>query len=197
MPETVKAERIIEGADYQGVRVRFQGRLGRAHIAMQLDVAFGDVVFPCAVPIEYPAMLDFPRPRLLSYTMESTVAEKFEVMIKLGVLNSRMKDFFDIWWLSQHSDFDGETLAAAISKTFHKRGTAISPEPVCLTAAFAEQPGKASQWKGFIRKNRMQNVPSQLEEIIGGIAVFLGPVVKVLVQKVPFRKAWQAPGPWR
>lgn len=196
-PDTVKAERIIEGADYEGVRVRFQSSLGRARVSMQLDVAFGDVVFPSAILAEYPGMLDFPRPRLLGYTKESTVAEKLEAMVKLGVLNSRMKDFFDIWWLSQHSDFDGRRLGVAISKTFSKRETKIPLEPICLTAAFAGEPGRESQWKGFIRKNRLQNVPGRLEEVVGGIAIFLGPIIDALARGKSFGGRWHGPGPWR
>ena len=193
----MKAERIIEGADYEGVRVRFQGKLGRARVSMQLDVAFGDVVFPSAIVAEYPVMLDFPRPRLLSYTKESTVAEKLEAMVKLGILNSRMKDFFDIWWLSQHSDFDGRRLGTAISKTFSKRQTRIPPEPVCLTPVFAEEPGKESQWKGFIRKSRLQNAPQDLAEVIEGIATFLVPVIDSLARGKSFKGTWRACGPWR
>jgi len=86
-PETVEAERIAEDADYEGVRVYFQGNLGSARASMQLDVAFGDVVVPGTKTIEYPTIIEMPPPVLTGYSMESTVAEKFEAMVKLGYLN--------------------------------------------------------------------------------------------------------------
>jgi len=99
-PSGIEGERITEDADYGGVRVRFRGSLGTAHITMQLDIGFGDMVIPAADSLEYPTILDLPAPKLRGYTKESTIAEKFEAMVKLGILNSRMKDFFDIWLLS-------------------------------------------------------------------------------------------------
>jgi len=96
----VKGERIAEAADYERVRIRFRASLDSARIQMQLDIGFEDVVVPSAVPTIYPTILDLPAPRLLAYSKETAVAEKFEAMVKLGELNSRMKDFFDIWLLS-------------------------------------------------------------------------------------------------
>lgn len=102
-PTTVKTERIKEDADYEGVRVRFVGLLGKARVAMQIDVGFGDVVTPGAVDITYPALLDFPAPSLSGYPRETVVAEKFQAMVYLRTLNSRMKDFYDVWLLAGSS----------------------------------------------------------------------------------------------
>lgn len=118
---SVEAERIVEDADYAGVRVRFRGTLGTARITMQLDIGFGDVVVPKPEVVHYPAILDFPAPCLRGYSRESAVAEKFEAMVKLGVLNSRVKDFFDIWLLSRQFDFDGTIMAQALTETFVTR----------------------------------------------------------------------------
>ena len=115
---TVEAERIAEGADYEGIRVRFRGSLDTARIVMQLDIGFGDIVIPSPEPTNCPTLLDLPAPRLRGYSRESTIAEKFEAMVKLGILNSRMKDFFDIWLMLHQFDFEGPILAEAISKTF-------------------------------------------------------------------------------
>ena len=114
-PSTVKSERIREDADYEGVRIRFDGLLARARIAMRLDVGIGDVMVPVPVEIAYPTLLDMPAPRLKGYPRETAIAEKFEAMVKLGTLNSRMKDFYDIWLLSRQFDFDGPTLGEAVS----------------------------------------------------------------------------------
>ena len=127
---------------------------------------------------------------------ESTIAEKFEAMVKLSALNSRMKDFFDIWLLSRQFDFEGQMLAAAIEKTFSKRGTDIQSEPIALTNSFAGDPAKVTQWRGFIRKNRLTNVPQDFGEVTKAIAVFLGPVAKILAAEKPFEATWKASGPW-
>ncbi len=99
--KSVVGQRIAEEADYEGVRVRFRGNLGNARITMQVDVGFGDVIVPRPAEVDYPTLLDLPAPRLLGYSRESAIAEKFEAMVKLGTLNSRMEDFFDIWLLSR------------------------------------------------------------------------------------------------
>ena len=159
---TIEAERIAEDADYEGIRVRFRGSLDTARIVMQLDIGFGDIVIPSPEPTNYPTLLDLPAPQLRGYSRESTIAEKFEAMVKLGILNSRMKDFFDIWLMSRQFDFKGPILSEAISKTFSTRGTNIQSEPIALTNSFAEDAAKAAQWRGFLRKNRLVDVPQNL-----------------------------------
>jgi len=89
------------------VCVRLQGNLGNARVSLQIDIGFGDVIVPGPSKIKYPVLLDFPLPELYGYSMESVIAEKFEAMIKRGILNSRMKDFCDIWMLSRTFNFQG------------------------------------------------------------------------------------------
>ncbi|NQT29965.1 MAG: nucleotidyl transferase AbiEii/AbiGii toxin family protein, partial [Candidatus Saganbacteria bacterium] len=115
-PETVKGQKIKEDADYEGVRVKFKGFLGRSRIVMQVDMGFGDIVYPKPEPINYPVILDFPRPHLKGYPVESMVSEKFEAMVKLGLLNSRMKDFYDIWLMMRQFNFDGLKLVEALKR---------------------------------------------------------------------------------
>lgn len=105
--ETITAERIKEGADYEGIRVTFSGYLGNAKVPIQIDIAFGDAVTPEPKLAEYPTMLGLPRPKLLAYPVETFVSEKFEAMIKLGIANSRMKDLHDVRSLSRYFGFDG------------------------------------------------------------------------------------------
>ncbi len=130
---SIRGERITEDAKYEGVRIRFHRSLDTARFTMQLDIGFGDVVIPAPDSLEYPTILDLPAPNLYGYNKESTIAEKFEAMVKFGALNSRMKDFFDIWLLSRQFDFEGSRLAAAIEKTFSTRRTDIQLEPIALT----------------------------------------------------------------
>ncbi|HEY5869491.1 MAG TPA: nucleotidyl transferase AbiEii/AbiGii toxin family protein [Candidatus Tectomicrobia bacterium] len=196
-PESVAGERIVEDADYAGVRVRFRGILGTARITMQLDIGFGDVIVPQPVPIEYPTILPLPAPRLRGYSRESAIAEKFEAMVKLGMLNSRMKDFFDVWLLAHQFDFEGRILTTAIAQTFATRRTVVPAEPIALTDAFAADTGKQSQWQSFIRRSRLQHAPDSLVDVVTTLAVFLRPITKALASREVFEHVWQAPGPWR
>lgn len=195
--DEVRGERITEDADYEGVRIKFRGKLGAARISMQVDIGFGDVVVPPAAPIAYPTMLDLPIPHLLGYSMESTIAEKFEAMVKLGILNSRMKDFFDIWFLAHRFNFSGHTLQKAVKATFFTRSTDLPTFPVAFTPDFSGDPVKDAQWKAFVRKNRLGHISKDFQEIISDIAAFLGPLVENLTSNMPFTSSWKAPGPWR
>ena len=148
-PTSIRSERITEGADYEGVRVRFRGALGTARIHMRIDIGFGDVVYPRAEAANLPTILDFPAPRLLCYSRESAIAEKFEAMVKLGTMNSRMKDFYDIWALSRQFEFNGPELAEAIRLTFERRGTALPSAVDAFTGPFVSD--KQVQWSAFRR----------------------------------------------
>lgn len=195
-PASVSGERIAEEAEYEGVRVRFQGSLGMARVSMQMDVGFGDVVVPGPVTADYPTILALPAPRIRGYTRESLIAEKFHTMVLRGLLNSRMRDFFDVWVLSRQFDFEGEVLAAAVRETFARRGLAVDPRPVALTDELATDGTKAAQWRGFLRKGRLEGAPSELAEVVTGIAGFLGPVARALHGERAFTDRWDAPGPW-
>ncbi len=193
---SLKAMRIKEDADYEGVRLRFEGRLDRTKIPMQIDMGFGDVVVPAAREISYPTLLDFPGPRLKGYPRETAVAEKFEAMVKLGTLNSRIKDFFDIWLVAQHFDFDGPLLARAITSTFRNRKTPIEPVPVALTSEFAESPAAETQWRAFLRRSKFTNAPERFGDIVAAIAAFQLPVAGGTISG-NFDQDWIAPGPWK
>ena len=192
----IDAERIAEDADYEGIRIRFRGSLDTARFVIQLDIGFGDIIVPSPELMNYPTILDLPAPQLRGYSRESTIAEKFEAMVKLGILNSRMKDFFDIWLLSHQFDFEGAILAEAITKTFSTRGTKIPAEPLALTDAFAEDTTKATQWRGFVRRNRLSEAPKDFSEIIVSIGAFLKPISESLAGGRVFKSIWKAPGPW-
>jgi hypothetical protein len=126
---SVTAARIMEDVGYSGVRVRIRGNLSNARVSLQVDVGFGDVIVPGPRKVTYPVLLDFPPPELKGYSMESTIAEKFHAMVKRGILNSRMKDFHDIWMLSRTFDFQGAMLARAVEKTFANRETPVPTRP--------------------------------------------------------------------
>jgi len=189
-PATIKGERIAEAAEYEGVRIRFRATLDSARIQMQLDIGFGDVVVPTAVPTIYPTILDLPAPHLLAYSKETAVAEKFEAMVKLGELNSRMKDFFDIWLLSRSFDFDGSRLCEAIEMTFKRRRTTLpKAEPIALTPEFFGNSQKQTQWAGFVRRMKLRDVPS-LGDIVDGLREFLMPPMRALSRSEHFDLKW-------
>jgi hypothetical protein len=196
-PETVRGVRITEDAEYGGVRARLRGGLGNARVSLQVDIGFGDVIVPRPGKVVYPVLLDFPPPELNGYTMESTITEKFQAMVRLGVLNSRMKDFYDIWWLSRNFDFSGKILAEAIRKTFENRKTAISADPAAFEKSFVEDGDKKLQWRGFIRKANLRNAPETFGDVAAAIRAFLGPLVSSLANNQSFLSTWKAPGPWR
>lgn len=187
---SIKAERIKEDADYEGVRIRFIGTLDNARVHMQIDIGFDDIVHPEPVEIEFPTILDSPVPKLLCYTRESAIAEKFEAMLKLGELNSRMKDFYDIWLLSRQFDFDGKELAEAIRITLEHRGTDIPEIIIAFTKGFIED--KQVQWKAFHKRLGQEHVPNDFGVIVSDLEDFLGPIMNGA--KVPDK--WSAPSTW-
>ena len=139
-PASVVGEKIKEQDEYEGVRVRFRGYLGNARVNMQVDMGFADVVSPAPELVEYPTLLDLPRPHLRGYPRETVVAEKVHAMVTLGAINSRMKDFYDLWLLARKFSFDGASLSEAIRNTFAHRATRIPNEmPVGLTDEFARE----------------------------------------------------------
>ncbi len=197
--ETVEAARITEDAEYEGVRTRVHGNLGKARISIQVDIGFGDVVVPHAGMVLYPTILDFPAPELKGYTMESTIAEKFQAMVKLGVLNSRMKDFYDIWFLSRTFDFKSEVLIEAIVKTFDKRNTPVNLKTALFDPSFGMDREKNVQWRGFISKAKLTGTgaPESFGNIVAAVKVFLEPLAAAIIEQKWFNSVWTAPGPWR
>ncbi len=193
-PDSIQTERITEDARYQGLRVRFLGKLDSARIKMQIDIGFGDVVYPHPEELELPTLLNSPAPRLLCYSRESLISEKFEAMVRLGILNSRMKDFHDIWLLSRQFDFEGAILAEAIRLTFERRDTVLATETEAFTESFIE--AKQTQWAVFRNRIQQENAPAAFREVMATVDGFLSPVVAALSSVRSSPGSWTAPGPW-
>ncbi|WP_432822708.1 nucleotidyl transferase AbiEii/AbiGii toxin family protein [Trichloromonas sp.] len=194
-PASLQTERITEDADYEGIRVRFRGTLDSARIHMQIDIGFGDVVFPGPEMSDLPTLLDSPGPRLLCYSRESAIAEKFEAMVKLGELNSRMKDFYDIWLLSRQFDFSGDNMAEAIRLTFERRETALPGIVTAFRDEFVMM--KQIQWTAFHRRLRQAHIPENFADVVHAIKDFIEPLVVALSSRVAIPANWVAPGPWQ
>lgn len=195
-PATVATARITEDADYEGVRVAFLGMMGKARIPMQIDIGFGDVVTPPPVYVDYPTLMGQPAPRLLTYNRETAIAEKLEAMVSIGAINSRMKDFFDIWMLARHHAFDGKLLTEAVARTFAKRGTPADAHPVCFSTAFSQSAIKATQWNAFIKNAHLADATLAFPETVAGIVQFLGPVLEAIAAEREFAGRW-SDGAWR
>ncbi len=194
--EGIVGERILEGADYSGVRIRLSAHLGNARIPMRIDVGFGDPLVPGPTVVRLPTLLDFPAPEVQGYSRESTIAEKFHAMVYLGQLNSRMKDFYDVWSLATHFPFEGAILARAISETFRSRGVVVPAHPTAFSDSFAAAVEKQVQWEALRRRLRREDTPDALQEVVDVIARFLGPVTEALVTGQPFHQRWEPARGW-
>lgn len=183
-------------AEYSGVRVNFTAMIQNARLPMQIDIGFGDVIYPNTIRIEYPTLLDFEPPHLVGYPKETVIAEKFEAMVKLGQLNSRMKDFFDIHVLASRFEFDGNSLGVAIRETFANRGTKLDAEPFVFSTAFQHDSTKQAQWSAFQRKSKLVGESISFPEVVEAIKTFLKPVAQTIAARKPFNFHWSAGGPW-
>jgi predicted nucleotidyltransferase component of viral defense system len=193
---SIEASRIKEDADYEGVRVRFHATLAKARIPMQIDMGFGDVIVPGPTEVQYPTMLDFPAPVLQAYPRETVIAEKLEALTKLGVLNSRLKDYYDLAILPRMYSFEGEKLINAVVATFRHRGTRIEAEPIGLTDAFYADPTRMIQWRAFVRRSRFIEQSGDLERLVSEVRAFAFPFLSAAASETSFNARWQAGGPW-
>lgn len=171
-PVSVKAHYIREQSEYGGTRIKLLCDIAGAKVSVQIDVGVGDAITPEAESTDFPLLLDgFPAPRLKIYPVYTVVAEKLEAMIKLGMTNSRMKDFFDLMTLAKHTDLDNQILEQAINATFNRRGTALpKAKPVACTPEFFADAAKNTQWNAFLKKNSLaENRPPELGKAIAVI----------------------------
>ena len=173
-PASVAGSVIRKEAGYGGVRVDLRATLDGARIALQVDIGFGDVVTPAPEPIHYPVLLDdLPAPRLRAYPKYTVVAEKLHAICLLGMTNSRMKDYFDLWVLLTEEDLAPDELRRAVEATFARRRLAMPADlPIGLSDASAQDPIKQRQWAAFFKKNGL--APRELAEVVARLRdVFL------------------------
>lgn len=165
-PRQVVGSEIRKDAGYGGVRIEILAKLDGARLTLQVDIGFGDAVTPAAEAVDYPVLLsDLPKPQLRAYPKYTVVAEKFHAICLLGLANSRMKDYFDLWILLRDNELDSGELKRAIDATFARRKMPMpSGTPVGLSDGFAADAGKLAQWRGFLKKNRLEELA--LAEIV-------------------------------
>ncbi len=197
-PSSIRGEQIQTDDEYDGVRLTLTAHLARARIALRVDVGFGDSIVPAPAVVAYHVLLPFPEPRVRAYPRETVVAEKYQAMVQLGMGNSRMKDFYDLWILARRFEFDGSALAGSIRATFDTRKTALPPEsPVALTPEFYDNPTKRAQWRAFVSRSRLEDNPPELGHVAAFLVSFLIPPTPALANPGGFEGFWPPGGPWR
>jgi len=186
---------IREQEEYNGLRVQFLAYLAEARIPIQVDIGFGDSVTPAPGEIQYPTLLEFPAPQIRAYPHESVVSEKLQAMVALGMPNSRMKDFYDVWMISRQFDFEGTTLVEAIKLTFNRRATSIPKEtPIAFRDEFALDSDKTKQWEAFLNRTGLSAMT--LTQVINELKLFVLPPLFAAANNRRFDKSWIAGRPW-
>ena len=195
---SVRGEGIRENQPYGGARITLRVRLGQANVQAQVDIGFGDAVTPAPKWMSFPSILEFAGPRLKVYPRETIVAEKFHAMVTLGIANSRMKDFYDIWALAKRFSFKGGMLSKAIRRTFARRRTQVpDATPLALTAEFHEDTAKETQWAEFLRRGELAGDGITLAGVAALIERFLMPPTLAISRDDEFEMVWRSGGPWR
>lgn len=194
--DSIKGAEIRADKIYQGVRIKLLAFLDGARIPLQVDIGFGDAVTPEAETEIIETILDLPKPKLKIYPKETVIAEKFEAMVKLGIGNSRMKDFWDVQFLIKEFPFDGELLQRAIRATFARRQTAVPRAvPIALTEIFTADSEVIADWKAFIKRGKITS-DTDLDTVIENLRNFFAPLVEAEAENAEFRKNWTAQTGW-
>ncbi len=195
--ESIAVSMIREEAFYDGVRIVARAALGNMHLRLQIDAGFGVPVIPAPQETEFPALLAEHGPIIYSYSPETVIAEKFNAMVVLGMANSRLKDYFDIWMLSRNFTIEADILLEAVKQTFGRRHTELPHrEPVALSEDFSGNQSKQQQWQGFISRQRKQKAVPGLPEIIKALRAFLLPIISGIDTGVLLVKTWQPEQGW-
>jgi len=196
-PETLRFEELSQDTDYAGVRIFLNGSLDKAKTLLQIDIGFSDVITPGKTNLDYPVLLEgLSAPAINGYPAESIISEKFHAMVHLGEINSRFKDFYDIWLLSEVFDFEGKTLQKAIAATFVQRQTVVpNGFPVALTNDFALK--RQEQWEAYLKKNLLiRENNHEFDGVINRLRIFLLPLIKAISDGRMLETKWRAGVGW-
>jgi predicted nucleotidyltransferase component of viral defense system len=174
--ETLKLAEAQLEAEYHGISAAFSAHLFTAKLPMRIDFGFSDTILPHPAKVKYPTLLDFPAPELKGYTPQTSIAEKFESIIRLGFANTRMKDFYDIWLLIQQFDFDRQELQGIIQQVLKNRGTSADAPPIAFLESFYDNQIKKDKWNAFLRDISHEPIP--LERVVGDLRAFFTNVLE-------------------
>lgn len=174
----ITVEDITEFKEYHGLHISAAGYLDRTRIPISIDIGFGDVIYPDAVKMDFPVILDMEAPRVNAYSLESSIAEKLEAIVHNGYLNSRYKDFYDIYIIASKYSFEYVDIKNAVSETFQNRGTEMSMSTAAFSEEFIHDPLHRTRWKSFLKKKKAM-VQLSLEEVISSVRIFAAPLLNV------------------
>ena len=179
---------ITEFKEYHGVKVSILGHLDKTKVPISIDIGFGDIVYPERMKMDFPVLLDMDIPKVYAYSINSVVAEKFEAFVSLGLANSRYKDFYDIYVLSDRYNFDGKELTNAIKETFNHRGTSFD-DIVAFEDGFADDETRLMRWNSFVKKKKAL-IKLGFEETVELLKILLFPIVDAIKKNELFERTW-------
>lgn len=175
--DAITVENITELKEYHGLHVSFVGYLDRTKIPIGIDIGFGDVIYPDAVKMDFPVILDMEAPRVNAYSLETLIAEKLEAIIHNGYLNSRYKDFYDIYVLSTNYEFSYERLRNAVIQTFENRKTQMTMDVAAFSEEFLNDPMHQTRWKAFLKKKKAL-IQISMPDAMNWIKAFVCPLLE-------------------
>ena len=179
---------ITEFKEYHGVKVSILGYLDKTKVPISIDIGFGDIVYPERMKMDFPVLLDMDIPKVYAYSINSVVAEKFEAFVSLGLANSRYKDFYDIYVLSDRYNFDGKELTNAIKETFNHRGTSFD-DIAAFEDGFADDETRLMRWNSFVKKKKAL-IKLGFEETVQLLKILLFPIVDAIKKNELFERTW-------
>lgn len=179
---------ITEFKEYHGVKVSILGYLDKTKVPISIDIGFGDIVYPERMKMDFPVLLDMDIPKVYAYSINSVVAEKFEAFVSLGLANSRYKDFYDIYVLSDRYNFDGKELTNAIKETFNHRGTSFD-DIAAFEDGFADDETRLMRWNSFVKKKKAF-IKLGFEETVQLLKILLFPIVDAIKKNELFERTW-------
>jgi hypothetical protein len=171
--------RLIEtqlNAQYKGYSAKFFASLSSARVPLQIDIGFSDKIFPQPIEVKYPSLLEFPPPKLMGYTPETSIAEKLHAIIKLGLANTRMKDFYDIWIIINQFQIDPIEFESVLKGVFRNRKTIIQGMPKAFSEKYYANPRTIERWNAFIKG--INQKPIDLDMVISDLKQFFRPWLK-------------------
>ncbi|MCM1252988.1 MAG: nucleotidyl transferase AbiEii/AbiGii toxin family protein [Clostridium sp.] len=174
--DSVAVDDITEFKEYHGLHISATAYLDRTKVPVNIDIGFGDVIYPNAVKMDFPVILDMEAPRVNMYSLESSIAEKLEAIIYNGYLNSRYKDFYDIYILTRKYSFVYEDMKNAVTETFENRGTEMSIDTAVFGIEFLQDALHQTRWKAFLKKKKAL-VQVTFEDAVTGVKTFAEPLL--------------------
>ncbi len=195
---SLQIEELRANEEYLGFRISVVAELGVVRDRLQIDIGVGDAVWPRPGRIDYPTFLDFPAPRVLAYRPESVVAEKLHAIVRLGLRNSRIKDYFDIHYIASEFGFEGVVLGEAVRRTFERRRTTIPYDtPIGLTSEYWQDERRQTQMRAFSKRARIDTDGLDTDALMERLQDFLIPMLQALASGGEFGGSWEPGGPWR